>query len=109
MRTYNFFTLHNIEVMHNDIIKYSNYKTAIKAIEGVGDNWRLPTINELGYLYNLHKLGIGDFSNDSSYWSSNRMGITGCEIIKMSSGYKGVASVEESLSIISTRLVRDII
>lgn len=105
-----YFTLHNIEVMHNDFLRNTTYETAIKAIKELGDNWRLPTIGELGYLHDLHKLGVGNFSDEHSYWSSNRVGAIGCEIIKMYSGYKGVAYAigEPADHNINTRLVRDI-
>jgi len=107
MQKFNSFRLHNIEVMSNDFVRYSSYKVALKAIEELGHNWRLPTIKELKYLYKIHKLGVGGFSNDS-YWSSSNLGVTGCEIIRMSDGYVGVGNRNENLAMINTRLVRDL-
>jgi len=34
-----------------------------------GGDWRIPTLKELGYLYELHKLGILGFNPTGLYWS----------------------------------------
>ena len=105
MNPYKFFRIGDIEVMHNDFVRYSNYKSSVQAVQDVGDGWRIPTIDELLYFSDLRKLGVGNFLKDF-YWSSSLVGSAGCFCIRMSDGYMGVGSTTESLAIINTRLVR---
>ncbi len=106
MNPYKFFRVVDIEVMHNDFVRYSNYKSSLEAVQDIGDGWRLPTVQELLYLSHLHRLGVGNFLKDF-YWSSSLVGDAGCFCIRMKDGYMGVGSTTESLAIINTRLVRN--
>jgi len=56
----------NLEIMPNDIGKM-NYEFAKFSSSNYGDGWRLPTNNELIFMYS-NRNKIGKFSNNS-YWS----------------------------------------
>jgi hypothetical protein len=64
----------SLEVMKTDLGQM-NWDDARKACEKLGDGWRLPTIQELYFMYN-NRDEIGDFVKDqnSYYWSSTRLG-----------------------------------
>jgi hypothetical protein len=57
-----------IEVAQYDFPIFMNWVDATKACADLGDGWRLPTKDELKYLY-VNKIAIGEFTN-KSYWSS---------------------------------------
>jgi hypothetical protein len=57
-----------IEVAQYDFPSFMNWVDATKACADLGDGWRLPTKDELKYLY-VNKIAIGEFTN-KSYWSS---------------------------------------
>lgn len=63
----------NLEVMTEDLGNMS-WEDATMACDNLGDGWRLPTIDELKYLYgNMEKIGgivMSDFPDESFYWSS---------------------------------------
>lgn len=47
-----------------------NWNEAVAACEKMGDDWSLPTNEQLELMYvNLHKAGLGGFINDY-YWSA---------------------------------------
>jgi len=61
----------NIQVFHKDLPSgrdYNRYKSLCLALRG--DGWRIPTIGELSYLYDLHTLRILGFDHFGSYFSS---------------------------------------
>jgi hypothetical protein len=58
----------NIEVAENDFPKAMYWEDAKKACAKLGKGWRLPTKDELNFLY-LNKDKIGGFA-DGIYWSS---------------------------------------
>ena len=61
----------NIEVAQYDFPDQMNWNDAEKACETFGDGWRLPTKDELNFLY-LNKDKIGSFT-DFFYWSSTEL------------------------------------
>ena len=58
----------NLEVAQNDLSKTMKGIDAKKAVNELGDGWRLPTKEELNILYS-NKDKIGGFAN-GNYWSS---------------------------------------
>ena len=58
----------DLEVMTEDLGEME-WKEAKKACADLGDDWRLPTKDELNLLYE-NKEKIGGFDEDFSYWSS---------------------------------------
>jgi hypothetical protein len=61
----------NLEVAQFDFPSKLNGDYAGEECQALGKGWRLPTIAELNELYvNLHKKGIGGFSN-TTYWSDS--------------------------------------
>jgi hypothetical protein len=58
----------NIEIAQYDFPSFMNWEDAQKACSNLGDGWRLPTKDELNYLY-VNQIAIGGFTN-KSYWSS---------------------------------------
>jgi hypothetical protein len=123
MRSYN---LGNIEIMDRDLsyrdnkinyhptikgINRFSYGMSLDLIKQYGDNWRLPTIEEMKFLQEYYNLGILNFSKDA-YWTS--------DIIKDSNGlpydqnqyayylstrrYGGIPKDQR----LSVRLIRDI-
>jgi hypothetical protein len=60
-----------LEIFYKDLpsdkscTQYNSFWLAHK-----GDGWRLPTFNELSYMYSLHNLGVLNFVGDY-YWSSS--------------------------------------
>jgi hypothetical protein len=61
----------NIQVFHKDLPSgkdYNRYKSLCLALRG--DGWRIPTIQELTYLYGLHELNILGFNSSEYYFSS---------------------------------------
>ena len=57
-----------LEIAQNDFQKSMTLDEAKYACEGLGQGWRLPTKNELNFLFE-NKDEIGGFAN-SVYWSS---------------------------------------
>ena len=65
-----------IEVANKDFTNVMNWWDAIKACKKLGNGWRLPSIDELGAMYEqLHKQDKGNFKNEW-YWSSSTSGRT---------------------------------
>ncbi len=61
----------NLEVSQYDFPNYGNWNDAKEACANLGNGWRLPTKEELNYLYqNRDKIG---YENDY-YWSSTEGG-----------------------------------
>jgi hypothetical protein len=87
---------YNLEVMETDLGKM-NYDEAKKACAELGDGWRLPTIDELGFLY--YRLNA-QFNSEESYWSSTNW--TRWDF------YIGVPEVSLSDEIYSVRAVREL-
>lgn len=56
------------EVASTDLPKSMTWNDAVKACADLEDGWRLPTKNELNFMY-LNKDKIGGFAN-FTYWSS---------------------------------------
>tara|TARA_B110000285_G_C14608422_1_gene373815 strand:+ start:166 stop:525 length:360 start_codon:yes stop_codon:yes gene_type:complete len=75
----------NLEVMKKDLGEMDWYD-AKKACAELGDGWRLPTKNELSFLYE-NKAKIGGFS-DSYYWSSTEADSDGAWIQYFSDGFQ---------------------
>ena len=63
----------NLEVAENDFSIKMNWKDAKKACENLGVGWKLPTIDELNFIFK-NKNKIGGFSNNV-YWSSTEVGL----------------------------------
>ena len=61
----------NLEVMTKNLGEM-NWDEAVKACSALGDEWRLPSKDELNLLY-LNKDEIGGFA-DKFYWSSEVVG-----------------------------------
>jgi hypothetical protein len=62
----------NLEIAQNDFpiqMSYDGFFSAKKAFAELGDNWRLPTKDELNILYQ-NQAKIGGFK-ESNYWSSS--------------------------------------
>jgi len=60
-----------IEVAKKDFTKQMNWFDAKKACKNLGNGWRLPSIEELGAMYEqIHMEGKGSFKNEW-YWSSS--------------------------------------
>jgi hypothetical protein len=60
-----------LEIFYKDLPagkSFNQYKSLCLALKG--DGWRLPTLNELSYMYGLHNLGVLNFLGDN-YWSSS--------------------------------------
>ncbi len=73
------------------------YVSAVKAVEKLGDGWRIPTLAELKLMYK-NKGEIGGFITEASgsvypvwYWSStpNRAYTNLVDIVRFSDGIKG--------------------
>jgi hypothetical protein len=60
---------HKFEV-HPEELGKMNWEDAVKAVKELGDDWRLPTIEECFIMYN-HKVIIAN-----TYWSSSETGST---------------------------------
>ena len=58
-----YYKLGILEVMKEDLDRPRSFSHLPKYITEHYPGWRLPTINELKYLYNLHKLEILNFVN----------------------------------------------
>ncbi len=59
-----------MEIFYKDLPggrNWNQYYVLCKALKGEG--WRLPTLEELSYMYDLSTLGILNFNN-GYYWSS---------------------------------------
>ena len=71
------YQLKNIEVARNDFKNVQTWKDAIAKCNGLGNGWRLPTLDELDKLYN-NKNKIGGFKDsyfdNANYWSSTENG-----------------------------------
>ena len=62
----------NLEVAQNDFPKGMAWIEAKNACANLGSGWRLPTQDELDYLYDCYRYDeIGGFT-ESRYWTSNR-------------------------------------
>jgi hypothetical protein len=59
----------NIVVAQNDFPKRMNWYEAKRFCEALGNGWRLPTKDELNFLY-LYKINNGGFRKGCCYWSS---------------------------------------
>jgi hypothetical protein len=68
-----------LEIFYKDLPPwktFDQYKSLCLALRG--DGWRIPTIEELSYMYGLHTLGILGFDSSRSYWStSNKLNSLG--------------------------------
>jgi hypothetical protein len=62
----------SLEVMKTDLVGKMTWEEAKKACEKLGDGWRLPTIEELQFMYNKRD-EIGGFES-YPYWSSTEDG-----------------------------------
>lgn len=67
------FIVGNLEIFYRD-----NPKKTISIPKGAalssalkGGDWRIPTFEELSYLYELHKLGVLNLE-ETTYWSSHK-------------------------------------
>jgi len=57
------------EVAKEDIVGSHNYKTANNIIYGLGDGWRLPTIEELQAMYEAKIITEGCYWSSTEYYS----------------------------------------
>jgi hypothetical protein len=62
----------SLEVMKTDLVGEKTWKEAKTACENLGDGWRLPTKDELYWIYNK-KYEIGGFNVNNFYWSSTEV------------------------------------
>ena len=60
----------NIEVAQYDFPKTMSWYDADESCKGLGDGWRLPTKDELNFMYE-NKNEIGGFRSGDYYWSSS--------------------------------------
>ena len=60
----------NFEVYSEDAPSILNWEEAKEYCESLGEGWRLPTKDELNLMYEEHKKGVGSFTEDY-YWSSS--------------------------------------
>ena len=65
----------NFVVAQNDFPKEMFWEDAQKACVNLGSGWRLPTIDELDFMY-TNKVEICGFSDSDSYWSSTETSST---------------------------------
>ena len=66
-----------------------NWDDAMKACEGLGNGWRLPSKEELNAMYEqLHKQGKGNFKNEW-YWSSSQNDSGGAWVVYFDPGNVG--------------------
>jgi len=64
-------------------------RTCIEIIVNGFNDWFLPSLDELSWMYgNLHRKGLGDFKNDR-YWSSTQESSAWAYIIDFSNGEQG--------------------
>ena len=61
------YQLKNIEVARNDFPNKQTWNDAIAKCKGLGEGWRLPTLDELNKLYN-NKDKIGGFKDSYFEW-----------------------------------------
>ena len=60
-----------LQVADNDFPSKMNWNDAISACQNLGNDWRLPSLEELTAMHEqLHKQGKGNFK-DESYWSNS--------------------------------------
>jgi hypothetical protein len=65
-----------IQVAKEDFPNEMSWVDAMAACQNLGNGWRLPSIDELGAMYEqLHKQDKGNFKNEW-YWSSSTSGRT---------------------------------
>lgn len=64
---------HGIQIKPQDETTLLTFEEANKTLQKQGGHWRLPTISELGYLYQQRKQ-IGGFS-DEDYWSATEQDV----------------------------------
>lgn len=57
-----------IEITENSI--WGDYTDIERTVKFLGDNWRIPTINELKYI-DMHRRSITSKLENNCYWSSN--------------------------------------
>ena len=62
------FIINDLEVFYKDLPPRNLFKARVLCSALKDGNWRLPTHEELTYLYDLHNLGIMGFKNEY-YWS----------------------------------------
>ena len=95
----------NIEIFYKDLPKRDLRKGQALCSALKGGTWRLPSLKELGYLYELHKLGILNLDPAGIYWSDRRTDRDMCAVINFGTGSYSSKSVFTELSV---RPVRDI-
>jgi hypothetical protein len=61
-----------LEIFYKDLPPgktFDQYKSLCLALKG--DGWRIPTIEELSYMYSLHTLGVLGFDASIDYYSTS--------------------------------------
>ena len=114
----NFFRAGNLEVMYKDLspgtLDWYTTEELINLFDPEG-RWRLPTIMDLKYLYQLHIMGIGGFKKN--YWSSTEINgpntVNAMWVMDFSDGipyHVGIGPLDTYLTHTNrVRLVRDIL
>lgn len=73
------YTSHIVQVAENDFPSRMTWYDAMKCCQNLGNDWRLPCIEELCDMYRqLHMNGMGNFKTgtlNSSYWSSEEFDV----------------------------------
>ena len=78
----------NLEISQYDFPEKMNLADAKKACTDLGEGWRLPTKEELSFLYQK-KDEIGSFSK-SNYWSSSTIYASGAWSQNFSNGFQNL-------------------
>lgn len=100
-----------LEIFYKDLPagkSFNQYNSLCLALKG--DGWRLPTLNELSYMYGLHNLGVLNFSG-GIYWSSTRATEYGGMVIMLKKSFIDgkVSTASAGLTAPLARPVRSII
>ena len=83
----NYIIADTLEIFYKDLPSgktFDQYNSLCLALKG--DGWRIPTIKELSYMYGLHTLGILEFDNDRTYFSSSHSSEIFFKCINFSNG-----------------------
>jgi len=63
-----------MQVAKEDFPSEMSWNNAMAECQNLGNGWRLPSIEELGAMYEqLHKQGKGNLKNGGRYWSSSEI------------------------------------
>jgi hypothetical protein len=94
----------NIEVAQYDFPKKMNWEDAKIFCTNLGKGWRLPTIEELSFLYQ-NKDEIGSFSK-SNYWSNSTNNASGAWSQNFSNGFQNLIYNIYNYQVRAVRLIK---